>query len=72
MTDINHAKKLQHILNEYYNHYITRDEYLRQRKEIFDAIDHANNGIDASDSIEPGDNNFLDTTSFYQNSWKNE
>ncbi len=44
MTDINYSIMLRHLVDDYFDHRLSRVEYLAQRRSLFDRIDHEFNG----------------------------
>ncbi len=44
MTDINYSIMLRHLVDDYFDHHLSRVEYLAQRRSLFDRIDHEFNG----------------------------
>lgn len=61
MTEINYSAMLRELVDEYFEHRLTRVEYLAQRRGLLDRIDHEFNGDDItsgwpeSDTTQPQD-----------------
>lgn len=46
MTEINYSSLLREIVVDYFEHRISRVEYLAQRRGVLDRVDHEFNGED--------------------------
>lgn len=44
MTEVNYSALVRELLNEYFEHTITRVEYLARRRSLMDQIDREFNG----------------------------
>ncbi len=44
MTEVNYSALVRELLNEYFEHRITRVEYLTRRRSLMDQIDREFNG----------------------------
>lgn len=46
MTEINYSLLLREIVDDYFEHRLSRVEYVAQRRGILDRIDHEFNGVE--------------------------
>lgn len=57
MTEINYSSLLRQVADDYFEHRLTRVEYLAQRRDILDRIDREFNGEDGTSGSSESDIN---------------